>query len=275
MADTEIIDGSTFELRPHHFTPTKSDWICLRKSREITNRYLVLAEEFRECRMVEVGMNWGGSTSFFTKLLKPQKMIAFELSSGPVKTITEFLAEQDPEGRVKIHWGVDQSDRVVVPDIIDKAFGKQDLDLVVDDASHLLAPSTATFEMLFPRLRPGGLYVLEDWSGDHDMEREVCNALAKESEGDVEGHLSGQFQAAAQAANQADTTQQPGQRNPMSVLVCQLVVAAGRNPDWISEVQVKNGFCEIRRGEAKIPLDTPIDTYAGHLGKWMFEQHAE
>jgi predicted O-methyltransferase YrrM len=273
LADTEIIDGATFELRPHHFTPTKKKWICLRKSREITNRYLVLAEEFRKCRMVEVGVNWGGSTSFFAKLLKPHKMIALELSSKPVKTIMDFLAEQDPEGRVEIHWGVNQSDRVVVPDIIDRTFGKQSLDLVVDDASHLLAPSTATFEMLFPRLRPGGLFVLEDWSGDHDMERGVINALAKEK--DVEGHLSGQFQAAAQAATQAATTMHPEQRSPMSVLICQLVIAAGRNPDWISEVRIEDGFCEVRRGEAEIPTSTPIATYTGHLGTWLFEQHTD
>ena len=113
----------------------------------------MLAEEFRECRMVEVGVDQGGSTSFFTKLLSPHKMIALELSGKPVRTVTDFLSEHDPDGRVEIHWGVDQSDRVVVPDIIDRAFGGQTLDLVVDDASHLLAPSTATFEMLFPRYK--------------------------------------------------------------------------------------------------------------------------
>lgn len=36
---------------------------------------------------------------------------------------------------------------------------------MIDDASHLLTPSTATFNPLFPRLRPG-LSVIEDWSGD-------------------------------------------------------------------------------------------------------------
>ena len=37
------------------------------------------------------------------------------------------------------------------------------LDLVIDDASHLYGPTMASFEVLFPRLRPGGLYVIEDW----------------------------------------------------------------------------------------------------------------
>ncbi len=38
----------------------------------------------------------------------------------------------------------------------------------------------------------------------------------------------------------------------MSLLICQLVVAAGRNPDWITEVRATDGFCEIRRGDADI-----------------------
>jgi len=46
---------------------------------------------------------------------------------------------------------------------MDSRFGEAALDVVIDDASHLYTPSLATFEVLFPRLRPGGLYFLEDW----------------------------------------------------------------------------------------------------------------
>jgi hypothetical protein len=37
------------------------------------------------------------------------------------------------------------------------------LDFVVDDASHFYQPSRATFECLFPKVRPDGLYIIEDW----------------------------------------------------------------------------------------------------------------
>jgi hypothetical protein len=70
-----------------------------------------------------------------------------------------------------------------VPRIIDQAIQDSALDLVVDDASHLLAPSTATFEMLFPRLRPGGLFLLEDWSEAHLAERGLSRAIDKEVDG--------------------------------------------------------------------------------------------
>ena len=41
------------------------------------------------------------------------------------------------------------------------------LDLVIDDASHMYQPTKASFEALFPCLRPGGLYVIEDWAWTH------------------------------------------------------------------------------------------------------------
>jgi len=260
LPDLEVIDACTFELRPQHRVPTREDWICLRKNREFANRYLQLAGEFHNARMVEVGVDRGGSTAFFTKLFEPETLVAVELSTRAKRFIRGFLSEHDPEGRVQIHWGVDQSDRSVVPGIIDDAFGNAALDLVVDDASHLLEPSTATFEMLFPRLRPGGLYVLEDWSGILLVEREVHNAVVR----DAGGAFTGKFRDAVK-----DGTDKV---RPMSILICQLVIAAGRNPDWVAEVRVTDGFCEVRRGAAAIPADTPIREYTGFIGNSLFEK---
>jgi predicted O-methyltransferase YrrM len=256
--DLEIIDGATFELRPHKRTPTKQQWICLRKNRRITNRYLELAEEFKNSRMVEIGVDQGGSTSFFAKLLKPKKLIAIELSSEPIKSVTDFLSEQDPEGRVEIHWGVNQADRIAIPNLLDSAFGTHALDLVVDDASHLLSPSIASFEMIFPRLRPGGLYVLEDWSCDHLAELGITQAI----ENDSDGKFLQSFSAAVMKST--------GRRSPMSVLICQLVIASGRNPDWISELHISGGYCEVRRGSAEILPNTPIADYIGDIGQAVF-----
>jgi hypothetical protein len=67
---------------------------------------------------------------------------------------------------VRIYHGVDQADRDTIRRLVADEFAGQPLDLVIDDASHLLTPSTATFNPLFPRQRPGGLYVIEDWSWD-------------------------------------------------------------------------------------------------------------
>ncbi len=259
--DLEIIDGTIFELRPMDRYPTNAEWVCLRKNRNLANRYLALAEEFRGCRMIEVGVDQGGSTAYFTKLFKPEKLLAIELSEKPVRKITRFLSNHDKEGRVEIQWGVDQSDRNVVPGLVDRAFGSQSIDLVVDDASHLLAPSTATFEMLFPRLRPGGRYVVEDWCGDHAWERNMQLMMDR----DVDGELTVRFAAEVSDGRTRAT--------PTSFLVCQLVIAVSRRPDWVAEVQVIDGYCEVRRGPAEIPPHTPLADYIGSLGHWMFENH--
>lgn len=257
--DLEIVDGTTFELRPSHRQATQPDWVCLRKNRRLTNRYKSLAEEFRGCRMIEVGVDQGGSTSYFTKLLKPEKLLAFELSADPVPKVMRFLSNHDKDGRVEIHWGVDQSDRSVVPALVERAFGSHPIDIVVDDASHLLAPTTATFEMLFPRLRPDGLYVVEDWCGDHALERALKQAIDKEADGKFQSKLT------------ADVAASKSRVTPTSVLICQFVVAVGRRPDWITELRLMDGYCELRRGPGEIPANTPMSDYTGPLGEWMFE----
>ncbi len=257
--DTETVGGVTFELRPRRRTSTRKGWICLRKNREYTDRYLSLAAEFAGCRMVEVGVDRGGSTAFFTKLLHPEKLVAVELSDEPVEQLTDFLAEHDRQGRVEVNWGVDQADRAVVPRLLDRAFGEVKLDLVVDDASHFLAPSIATFEMIFPRLRTGGLYIIEDWSNDHLLERGLRASLDTDPQGS----------SVRKFASLTDGAEQP--KTPMSVFICQLVIAAGFHPDWIAEIRVQDGFCELRRGAGDIPLDTPLASYTGMLGEWIFE----
>jgi len=259
----EVIDGVTFELGPLQRGPVRKRRVCLRKSRYFVDRYLALSREFSGCRMVEIGVDRGGSTAFFCKLLNPLKMVAIELSEERLDTLEAFLARHDPEGRVEVHWGVDQANRSAVPDIVREAFGSEQLDFVVDDASHRLAPSTASFEMLFPRLREGGLYILEDWSGVHHFEHSLRAALKN----DPEGGPAHDFVAKVKA-RQAEG----GERDlPMSILICQLVIASGYQPDWISDIRIADGFCEVRRGPGEIPIDTPLPEYTGMLGHWIFE----
>ena len=52
---------------------------------------------------------------------------------------------------------------------MDQEFGDEPLDLVIDDASHLYEPTRQSFQVLFPRLRHRGLYVIEDWTLDYSQ----------------------------------------------------------------------------------------------------------
>ena len=251
----EEVDGVTFELRPNLRQPTQAGRVCLRKTPKLIERYNALALELQGCNMVEVGIDQGGGTAYFTKLLRPKALLGIELSSEPVCSLQSFLEEHDKKKCVDVRWGVDQSDTQKVPELVQEVFGDEYLDVVVDDASHLYGPSVATFEMLFPRLRQAGVYIIEDWSADHLIERRLMEEAASDPE-----------DFARRVAAVGDVVQ----KTPFSMLIAQLVVASARNPDWIPLVRVARGICEVRRGIAPIASGTPLRDSLGELGQSMF-----
>ena len=76
-----------------------------------------------------------------------------------------------------IHTDVDQSDRGHLAKIADEAFGDAPLDLVVDDCSHQYEATRASFNELFPRLRAGGLYTIEDWDWTRERGSPRCSPI--------------------------------------------------------------------------------------------------
>jgi demethylmacrocin O-methyltransferase len=62
------------------------------------------------------------------------------------------------ERRIKIFQG-NQNDEIVLNEIID-LIGEPDI--IIDDGSHINADVINTFKILFPRLKTGGIYVIED-----------------------------------------------------------------------------------------------------------------
>lgn len=257
ISRTVSIDDVVFELRPNVRNASKPDWVCLRKTPKSVECYQALAPRLQGCNMIEVGVDQGGATSFFTKLYNPTKFLALELSSEPVAKLVDFLAQHDTQQHVRLEWGVDQADTATVARLVDETFGETRLDLVVDDASHLLQPSTATFEELFPRLRQGGIYIIEDWSLDHQLERVVQED-------------SGENAEVARIWEHAASMENPKPLKPTSLLICQLVLAAARNPEWVSSITLFKGYCEVRRGVADIAAGEPIASYVGGLGQLLF-----
>jgi hypothetical protein len=92
----------------------------------------------------------------------------------------------------------------------------------VDDASHLYRETRSTFEVLFPRLRPGGRYLIEDWGWAHYPE-----ALWQER--------GGWFH----------------DRPALTNLVVELLLIIGTSPELISDIRVAHDYVEVVRGEAE------------------------
>lgn len=61
--------------------------------------------------------------------------------------------------RITMHFA-DQSDPASLASVSDQL--PNDIDVILDDASHIYANTIATFEALYPLLRTGGVYLIED-----------------------------------------------------------------------------------------------------------------
>ena len=114
--------------------------------------------------VLELGIWDGGSVAFWTDLLKPRRYLAIDKDThGDSAYFRRYVAENHLETVIDCRWGVDQSDHETLWSLLD-AHDLPLVDLVIDDASHSYGPTLASFACLFPRVRPGGYYIIEDWS---------------------------------------------------------------------------------------------------------------
>ncbi|MCC6380588.1 MAG: class I SAM-dependent methyltransferase [Burkholderiales bacterium] len=127
----------------------------------------ILAELRREPRrIVDIGVYKGGSVVLLNEIFRPDALLALELNPQDKPPLQHYLAARGG-GRVTWARGIDQGNRRAVHMACDHVFGAASLDLVIDDASHWYPQTRASFTALFPRLAPGGLYVIEDWGWAH------------------------------------------------------------------------------------------------------------
>ena len=105
-------------------------------------------------RFLEIGVQGGGSMQMWRDYFGPDMNI-FGMDIDP-KCATLGLEEQDP--RLKIVIG-DQANRSFLRNF---AAANGPFDMVVDDGGHLFDQQIASFEELFPYVRPGGVYLVED-----------------------------------------------------------------------------------------------------------------
>jgi cephalosporin hydroxylase len=137
----------------------KSDWMI----REYQN----IVDRIQPQYIVELGIQRGGSCVFFQQLAQAKKLVAVDLDSKRVAVLDEIIALHGLQENLRPFYGVDQSDGDTLRELLTQEFSDHALDLVIDDASHFLDETRASFNVLFPRLRPGGVYVIEDWPWAH------------------------------------------------------------------------------------------------------------
>jgi predicted O-methyltransferase YrrM len=215
--DEFTVDGVGYRAKEYLEPDSSSDnaRMMVLKSRPMIEIYEHLIAELEPKRILELGIYDGGSTALLAQLAKPEQFAALDLRWRSGRQLEQFIASHHLEKVVTLHDGVDQADTDALDRIVATFSGP--VDLIVDDASHLLDPTRTSFNRLFPYLRAGGWYLIEDWSWPH----------------------------------QRIPHRKPDYRGvpALSLLTCELVLAAACRPKVVAEVRVTPRITLVRKGE--------------------------
>lgn len=180
--------------------------------------------------IVEMGFFDGGSTIFYLERYQAERVLALDIRWN-VAALDDALARGAYGERLLVGYGVSQDDEAALAEHI-RRLENRPIDLIIDDASHMLNLSIATFEILFPHVRKGGVYILEDWGWAH--------------------------QSGTQPGDPYFEHYRP--QKPLSNLAFMIQMAMVSHPGLISRVEVVPSAVIVHRGEADWPsarLDLP------------------
>ncbi|MFZ6002782.1 MAG: class I SAM-dependent methyltransferase [Actinomycetota bacterium] len=264
-AAVKLADGTGWKVDDTTFvhaygSGSTPECFLLRKPASLVELYLELAARFQQANIVELGIAAGGSTALISLVARPRKLISCELSPEPVGALASFIEAHDLLSIVKPYYGVDQADAARLASIVDSELDGEPLDLVIDDASHLHDETRSSFETLYPRLRPGGLYIIEDWAADFRYAARMATTLSDASPSN---------QASRQQLMQA-IIEHPGGQTPLPRLGVELLQVCGTSSDVISELTINKHWIVVKRGVASLDAGTfrMRDHFTDHWG-WL------
>jgi SAM-dependent methyltransferase len=210
------------------------DVLLMHKSPPYIDVYKALGTRLN---ILELGILRGGSTPFIHRLLEPRKLVCIDLCA-PVPALDRYVADHG-NGIIAPYYHVDQGDKNALADIIEKEFDGP-IDLIVDDASHFYRESKASFEAVFPFLKTGGTFLLEDWSWSHGPGADQPDHYAYD-------------------------------RGALTSLLFELIAAMGTHaPLFIEEMYILHCLARFRKGQIQLPKrGFLLDNYMQLRGKSM------
>lgn len=105
--------------------------------------------------LLEIGVQEGASLKMWEEYFQRAHIFGVDVNASCKRYESE---------RTKIMIG-DQADRVFLRMAAQRT---GPLDIVIDDGGHSMVQQMTSFEELFPFLRPGGIYVIEDLESSYD-----------------------------------------------------------------------------------------------------------
>lgn len=167
---TETLRVRDVELRfcpgIHRPPPSSDAFIYVHKDAAFVAAMDETLERVRPRFMIEIGIHDGGSTIYWHHKYSPARLAAFDMSPE-APFFTRYLERNGLMNAVRVHFDTSQADRDRMRAAIKCDFGEGLVDAVIDDASHQYAETKAAFETVFPFVRVGGAYIIEDWAWGH------------------------------------------------------------------------------------------------------------
>ncbi len=221
-------DGLSFscDVTSHLNRPTDEQRIIVAKDRNIIDALYAHLSPVKPKTMLEIGIAQGGSAFLHTSLFRLSKYVGLDRRREDATVLT-LLERKYGSNRVRLFYETSQADKARIAQICDEEFDGL-CDVVIDDASHQYELSVQTLEAALPHLRPGGFYIIEDWSWAHWPG-------AKWQDGKTGYNID-----------------QPA----LSNLVFELTMLCASRPDILRDGVIKKGFTAFRRGPAELNWQT-------------------
>ncbi|MCG5447286.1 class I SAM-dependent methyltransferase [Micromonospora sp. NIE79] len=223
-----LLDGAIrindIEVRAHGGLSTPENLedgvIYIHKDADFIERENAVLDRAHTRRMVEIGLLHGGDAIYWTERHQLERLCAIDIEKTP--SLADYIKRNSLEDRIRLHSGVSQDDHAALSAIIAEDFDGEPIDAVIDDASHFYGETRATFESVFPFLRPGGAYIIEDWAWGHthDWPEELMAELPL-----------------------------------MSPLLSELMLIVAHMTDVIRSIEVDRNFAVVWRGDHSLPTD--------------------
>lgn len=166
-------------------------------------------------KILEFGIYQGASMVLLDQLYRPEILIGIDERVN-VDALERYIESGRAYSKIFTGYGVLQDNAAAIHQLLDESLACGYLDLVIDDCSHLYLQSKRSFEISFPRLSRGGIYIIEDWGW---------------------AHWSGEFQEKVFFEGL-----------PLSQLVFELLMIQSTRPDWIERIEVDFHHVAIFRG---------------------------
>jgi hypothetical protein len=209
----------TFDPDVMDASESRSDRFVLVKAKSMVESLLGMAPNPTEY-ICDLGIYKGGSIALCHELFQPKRLVGIELIKARVAALDEFISEHSLDENVHLHYGTPQHDKERLESIIREEFGDGWLDLVIDDCSHRYEQTKASFNVLFPRVRPGGVYVIEDWGSAHWPDDRW----------------------------QGKTGRYSAERNPLSKLILEIVMVSASRPGLVERITLDGSTVYVTRG---------------------------